>query len=1450
MSGNTFTWTAGAIPNAETLASNWLWIGGSAGSIIAGPPGTLDTAIVTVGTVLMKNDATLTGNTVEIAGTGGTAAAVVFQGDGSITLGNPTVDGNSVIESLVQGQSAAGATVLDSLGTFINTGTIEANGPDGSSFTIDVSQGTAGNAGAFLNEGQMSVGAGDAMTIAVGTNAAFYNASDIQVIGGSLLLTTLAAGAFDGGYAPVRGVVVIGQTATVEDNIAYDSTVSGSAPVFAFIDNASNTLKLDQQAQFGGRILGFAHGDTIDLGTGLTVTSFAYNPTDGVLSLLDSGTTVSSLVFTSGDFSSASFQTTVASGDMLLTTTGTNDVWTTNGGGTFTTGSNWSGGAPGAASSVLIGTVNPNLTGTITTGGASLSVQSLLLVGQNETLFVSGSLGVSSGPLDQGGGTIEVATGSTLGVTALSQLGGGALILDSGAHMNVAGRASLGFANGGTLLPSSAGAYGVLLQGSGFINGGTLDSTGYVNIGVEGGGTPAQVTVSAGGIVTDTSSFLNSGPTSFGSLTLSGASTQWTDAGSVTDPQNTSGYMLVGYNDLGTALPYAGAAGLTVTNGATLTDQGFAKIGADADSAGIANVSSGGVWNIGLASGGFLLVGASGTGSLEVAGGTVAVGGNGTVVANGTTTANVGGIGIGRFAGGVGTVAVDGGLLSSADGISVGYQGTGYLAVNGGTVLTTANGIGIAIVAGSSGTVLVSGAGSDIIITGTTSSSNGIGVGKAGFGAMTIASGGTVLLTDTGGGVGVGQSAGAFGSLVIGGGNALLSLGTATQGIGAGTKGGAGVIEVQSGGTVAVDSANSGIGLGETTGASGTLVVSGAGALVTLGANNVGFGVGYNGGSGLLEIMNGGAVSLASGGIGVGASLGTGSILVGSGGLLTLAAGATNGVFIGAGLVEVLAGGTIANTATGLASGIHISNTGTLAGDGLVNSVVYDLGTIVALAGSIGAVNTLEIADSVTGTGAIGVGSYGMLRLDFGLGAGGGTIAMGAGATLAVGAAVTGNDAITFAGSGAGGEMVLEQPGGSFSNAVQNLSGGDIIALANFSTITSATLTGTTITVTGSIGNTATIYQLTDVTFAGSQTGLIVNTVTDPFSNGLVQAIEVACYAAGTRLAVPGGEAPVEALRPGDLVRTAGGALRPVRWIGHRTIDLTRHPDPRRAQPIRILADAFADGVPSRDLVLSPDHAVFDRGRLIPVRLLVNGATILRETRRRKVTYYHVELDSHDLLLAEGLAAESFLDCGNRGIFENAPEPLILHPDFLDPAAQTARRLATSCAPLCDAAAAIEPVWFRLADRALALGVPLPEPAFTDDPALAVLAGETRLAPMAREGARYRFAVPAGVPLRLVSRAAYPSDARPWEEDQRRLGVMVRALTLGEGPAARPIALDDPALRRGWWASETDGVSRWRWTDGAAALPALEAASVLTVELAGTLPYPRPALSRRVRATG
>jgi len=99
------------------------------------------------------------------------------------------------------------------------------------------------------------------------------------------------------------------------------------------------------------------------------------------------------------------------------------------------------------------------------------------------------------------------------------------------------------------------------------------------------------------------------------------------------------------------------------------------------------------------------------------------------------------------------------------------------------------------------------------------------------------------------------------------------------------------------------------------------------------------------------------------------------------------------------------------------------------------------------------------------------------------------------------------------------------------------------------------------------------------------------------------------------------------------------------------------------AWPVRVRAGAFGPGMPVRDLLLSPDHAVFVEGTLIPVRYLVNGASIAQEE-RDSITYYHVELPAHDVLLAERLPCESYLDTGNRADFEGGGPALVLHPDF------------------------------------------------------------------------------------------------------------------------------------------------------------------------------------------
>ncbi len=158
----------------------------------------------------------------------------------------------------------------------------------------------------------------------------------------------------------------------------------------------------------------------------------------------------------------------------------------------------------------------------------------------------------------------------------------------------------------------------------------------------------------------------------------------------------------------------------------------------------------------------------------------------------------------------------------------------------------------------------------------------------------------------------------------------------------------------------------------------------------------------------------------------------------------------------------------------------------------------------------------------------------------------------------------------------------------------------------------------------------------------------------------------VTCFAAGTRIATSEGEVAVERLSIGEEVFCHGGKSQRIAWIGHRHLDITRHPAPEKVLPIRVAAGAFGAGLPRRDLMLSPDHAVFVDGALIPIRYLVNGTTVAQMpvSAVPQVSYYHIELPRHDVILAEGLPVESYLDAGNRNRFSNAEGPIVLHPDF------------------------------------------------------------------------------------------------------------------------------------------------------------------------------------------
>ncbi len=169
--------------------------------------------------------------------------------------------------------------------------------------------------------------------------------------------------------------------------------------------------------------------------------------------------------------------------------------------------------------------------------------------------------------------------------------------------------------------------------------------------------------------------------------------------------------------------------------------------------------------------------------------------------------------------------------------------------------------------------------------------------------------------------------------------------------------------------------------------------------------------------------------------------------------------------------------------------------------------------------------------------------------------------------------------------------------------------------------------------------------------FSGDYRSAVFSTPSDGGSGDDV--IIAPCYLAGTRILTAFREVAVEALRIGDRVPTLlGGRSAQVRWIGHRSIDCRDHKQPTEIWPVRVHAGAFGDATPHRDLLLSPDHAVLVGGALVPIRYLVNGASIA-QVETGEVSYWHVELDRHDIVLAEGLAAERFLDTGNRNAFEN-----------------------------------------------------------------------------------------------------------------------------------------------------------------------------------------------------
>lgn len=399
---------------------------------------------------------------------------------------------------------------------------------------------------------------------------------------------------------------------------------------------------------------------------------------------------------------------------------------------------------------------------------------------------------------------------------------------------------------------------------------------------------------------------------------------------------------------------------------------------------------------------------------------------------------------------------------------------------------------------------------------------------------------------------------------------------------------------------------------------------------------------------GTLDVLQGGTangVTVLSGG--TAAYAGTdNATTIASGGIVSLTGTETN-ILVQSGGVENISSGTISG---GTVSGFQHVLTNTTG--------AYITGETIENGGTLLIDNKSNTVASTT------VETGGLFTIN---GNASGNSMVIAGGTIDLDSPKANLSHLTFAGAGTLVESAVITSGG-VTGAIEGFTTSDVIDLAaigNGATLTSSTDgTNTTISVAGGSTEGTNIETFT---FAG--TGLGFTLATDAAGKGEVLE-EAYCYMPGTMILTPTGQVAVEKLAIGDALVTRFGGIRKLKWIGIQRYAgrfLANNPD---MVPVRIKANALGEGLPQRDLLISPGHSVLVENALVLAKNLVNGITVLQEPAPELVEYYALEFETHDCVLAEGLFSESFADApGFRNQFHNVAEFHALYPDYEAPEA-------------------------------------------------------------------------------------------------------------------------------------------------------------------------------------
>ncbi|MCO6161174.1 Hint domain-containing protein [Asaia lannensis] len=317
--------------------------------------------------------------------------------------------------------------------------------------------------------------------------------------------------------------------------------------------------------------------------------------------------------------------------------------------------------------------------------------------------------------------------------------------------------------------------------------------------------------------------------------------------------------------------------------------------------------------------------------------------------------------------------------------------------------------------------------------------------------------------------------------------------------------------------------------------------------------------------------------------------------------------------------------------------------------------------------------------------------------------------------------------------------------------------------------------------------------------------------------SGISYAGAPPCYLAGTLIDTARGPVAVEDITLSDRVmafENGQEVRRRVIWVGKSQVEA-------RCPSVIVRQNALGDNMPYRDLHVTEEHCMFFNGCFVPVRMLVNGHSIVLDKPSDSYDVYHIELDTHSVIRANGVLSESFLDTGHIAFEGRDSRDLTWEHD--------------SAAPLCTAREFVEPLFRDIAARVPGLVVPKDEPAADATADIALLVnGKTQVAPTRRNGRTFVFSINEPIrSLSILTEAATPSDViGPFVDDRRVLGALIGAVNLftPQGMVAYKTHLSEPALT-GWHGMESP---RYRWTGAQAEIPNIRSdfeANIVSLEI-------------------